>query len=155
MEDDSGQFLLLTSVVVALGLVILLVFINQSSMSGYSSSESIMNFPKDNIRDFRTETINEAQYIASAENSYNKTGNGSQIDGLGRKIGFNTNFTLSINDIKQIYAQRGIVVDVQSNTAYNDQTTDPKAQMLINTTLKMTYNDGETSYYETYVVDFG
>ena len=94
-------------------------------------------------------------YIASAENSYNKTGNGSQIDGLGRKIGFNTNFTLSINDIKQIYAQRGIVVDVQSNTAYNDQTTDPKAQMLLNTTLKMTYNDGETSYYETYVVDFG
>ena len=149
MEDDSGQFLLLTAVVVALGLVILLVFINQSSMSGYSSSESIMNFPKDTIRDFRAETIDQAQYIALTQNNI-PTENGSL-----RQDNFNASFDSSINDIKQLYAQRGIVIDVQYNTSYNDTTTIYAAQTLLNAKLNMKYNDGETSYNETYVADFG
>jgi hypothetical protein len=149
MEDDSGQFLLLTAVVVAVGLVILLVFINQSSMSGYSSSESIMNFPKDNIRDFRAEAIDQAQNIASIQNSIGIE-NGSQ-----RQDNFNTSYGSSIGDIKQLYAQKGAVVDVQFDTAYNGTTTIYADQKLVNANLIIKYDDGETSYNETYVADFG
>jgi hypothetical protein len=148
MEDESGQFLLLTSVVVAVSLVVLLVFINQSSMSGYSSSESIMNFPKDNIRDFRAETINDVQHIASTENSW-------PVNVTTKQLWFNSNISSSIYNTKQLYAQRGVVVDVQYKTVYNDTATEPPYQKLINATLYMDYNDGETSYNETYVADFG
>ena len=149
MEDDSGQFLLLTSVVVAIGLVVLLVFINQSSMSGYSSSESIMIFPKDNVRDFRAEMISEAQQIAYNENNKNDL----LISGT-RQSEFSSSFDSSINDIKTLYAQRGVSVDVQYTTMI-DPTNDPVYPKLMNTTLNLVYNDGETLYNENYVVDLG
>jgi hypothetical protein len=154
MDDDSGQFLLLTAVVVAVGLVVLLVYINQSSMSGYSSAESIINFPKDNIRDFRAETIINAQHIAAAENGIVNIENGSPADGPIRQNGFNTNFSSSINDIKKLYAQRGVAIDVQCNDIEYDPNAIPEYQKLLNATLIINYNDGGTLYNEKYVVDF-
>ena len=58
-NDDSGQFILLTSIIVVVGMVIILVFLNQSLMAGHSSAESIMNFPKNDIRDIRSVTLSE------------------------------------------------------------------------------------------------
>jgi hypothetical protein len=147
-DDDSGQFLLLTGVIVAVGLVVLLVFINQSSMSGYSSSESIMNFPKNDIRDFRAETINQAMQIATTENNI------GTIDGATRQLNFSQTFNKSKEEVRQLYARRGAVVDVSFNTAINS-TSVLAYQTIQNCTLYMSYTDGQTSYNETYLEVFG
>jgi hypothetical protein len=142
-NDDNGQFLLLTAIVVAVGLVVLLVFINQSSMSGHSSSESIMNFPKNDIRELRTETVSEAIQIAQTDNA-----NASLVGASAKMNHFNSTFDVYINDIKKIYAQHGSAVNVSYGNVDN-------GAILTNTTLKLSYSDGDTSYHETYPIEFG
>ena len=130
-DDDSGQFILLMSVVVAIGLVIVLVFLNQSMMAGHSSSESIINFPKNDIRDFRAVTVNEAYVL------------GTSMD----PATFNSTFDRYIGQTKDIFDEEGTMVDVSYKSAVNTST-----NRLDNTTIDLYYNNGETEYNDTTIV---
>ncbi len=142
-DDDSGQFILLMSVVVAIGLVILLVFFNQSLMAGYSSSQSIMDFPKNDIRDFRSETVSEA-YILGNNINGNLLGNNDQN---AFNNSFNDNFTRYRDQIQDLSMEHGTVVNVTWQNAVGGQ--NYKCE---NITLNLYYNNGETSYGENTVV---
>ena len=151
-DDDSGQFILLMSVVVAIGLVILLVFLNQSMLAGHSSAQSIMDFPKNDIRDLRSATLSEAQFmvnnvnnqINSSPSSYNN--NTTAFDTL-----FNGSFNNYIQQVQSIFEAQGTFVNVTYqntvipfNLTYRNQSYN--ISYCNNTTINLYYNNGETSY---------
>jgi hypothetical protein len=133
--DNTGQWLLLMAVVVGAGMAILLVFINQSMMAGFASSGAILDFPKNDIREIRSETIGEATEIGKTEN----------MDGTitldEKKINFNAAFNQYCSDLTRFYAPGAIVsvscVDMKTNTLVIEKVT-----------LKIYYNDGNTAYTE-------
>jgi len=150
-DDDSGQFILLMSVIVAVGLVIILVFFNQSLMAGYSSAQSIMDFPKNDIRDFRSATVNEAQGLGVEMNDNINASRNEDPNTFNST--FNGSFNNYIGQIQDIFAQQGTLVEVtyQNNVApvivndsvYNRTYT---FYMCNYTIINLYYNNGETSY---------
>src|SRR5208337_1663799 len=147
-RDDSGQFLLLTGIIISVGMVILLIFINQSSMGGYSSSDSIMNFPKNDIRDIRADTINEATYLGTLQNNnpysiYNNTTRGQHRSDM-----FNVSFNNYTRDMVNLTSLSGYAVDLSAVPSINNQT-------INNATVSIYFNDGETAYNETLIIDVG
>lgn len=147
LKDDSGQFLLLSGVIISLGMVILLIFINQSSMAGHSSSDSIMSFPKNDIRDIRTETVEEVQWIALRENNnpyligYNATTRGPH-----RQDMFNESFVRYAKDLSGLIAEKGCMVNVTCSPELNDQN-------ISSAMIGIYYNNGETIYSEDFWVN--
>ena len=51
--DDEGQWIVLMGVVVAAGMFVLAIIINQAPMVGQSTSEAVLEFPKNEIQDIR------------------------------------------------------------------------------------------------------
>jgi hypothetical protein len=156
-DDDSGQFILLMSIIVAVGLVIILVFLNQSLMAGYSSSTSIMDFPKNDIRDLRAATLNEAYDIGTAMNMQMNATPGIYNNNTSAFTDtFNVQFGNYTSQIIDLYAEKGIAVNISDFTdvdpvVYNNGT----GQTIYpgyNTTISLYYNDGETSYNDTTTV---
>ncbi|HTY91829.1 MAG TPA: hypothetical protein VMC84_11685 [Methanocella sp.] len=144
-DDDSGQFLLLTGVVISIGMVILLIFLNQSSMGGYSSSDSIMSFPKNDIRDLRIETINEAISLGARENNNPYYGYNNSTRGQIRSDMFNASFIGYASDIASLSARNGYLASVSAIPGVENQT-------ISNATVSVYYNNGETMYNETLTV---
>jgi hypothetical protein len=146
-HDDSGQFLLLTGIIISVGMIILLIFINQSSMGGYSSSDSIMNFPKNDIRDIRSETLSEAFAIGQLENN-NLYAAFPMTKGQHRLDGFNASFNDYAWDIQNLTAANGCMVNVSAVPLIHNDT-------IANATIWIYYNNSETEYNETMVVNVG
>lgn len=142
--DDSGQWLLLGSMIVAVGLAVLIVFVNQSMLAGHSSSGSIMDFPKNDIREMRSEITSEAYLLGIDANLY-----GASL--ADRKSRFETNFGQFVSESRYLYSSKGSDVNVSYSEGlnYSDQ---PGGQTLDNVTLFMYYNNGETLYNETKIV---
>lgn len=145
-DDESGQFILLMSIIVAIGLVIILIFFNQSMMAGHSSAQSIMDFPKDDIRDFRTKTVNEAIYLGSGANAgINATKDDSATAFYGR---FNDSFDRYLRQLQDIYAREGTSVsgDYSINLTEVPAPGNKILHPCDNMTIKLYYTNGETSY---------
>jgi hypothetical protein len=133
-------------IIISIGMVILLIFVNQSSMGGRSSSDSILSFPKNDIRDIRAETISEAQLIAASENlnpydmDYDNSTRGSH-----RQAMYNQSFKWYADNLTSLMAEKGTVVNLKSAPGLNDQ-------KICNATVSIYYNNGETMYSEDFVV---
>jgi hypothetical protein len=142
--DDSGQWLLLGAMIVAIGMAVLIVFVNQSILAGHSSSQSIMDFPKNEIREFRAETVNEAYVLGRTANM-----NGTSL--ADRQARFESAFDHYSSDLKYIFGTKGTVVRVQYFEGLN-LSMSPGGQSLDNVTLVLYYNNGDTKYNETSMV---
>jgi hypothetical protein len=138
-RDDSGQFLLLTGVIISIGMVILLIFLNQSSIAGHSSADSIMSFPKSDIRDIRNETIGEAYLIGDRENK-NTSHNSSMKMNM-----FNASFSQFASNVTRLYEEKGCLVNLTAVPALDNGT-------ISNATISIYYNNGETLYFENVTV---
>ncbi|CAJ35815.1 hypothetical protein [Methanocella arvoryzae] len=137
--DDSGQWLLLMGIVAGVGMAVLLVFVNQSVMAGSASSSSIVDFPKNDIREIRSEVVNEAYALGIAANK-----EGSDYN--GRSQAFKDSFDLYFKaDLEHMYAMKGVDLDVD---AQPHQTGD----MIGEVALEIYYSDGGTTYTEKTVV---
>jgi len=55
LRSDDGQWIIISGLVVAIGLIILSVLLNQAMISGGKASEAVLDFPKSDIREFRWE----------------------------------------------------------------------------------------------------
>jgi hypothetical protein len=153
-DDDSGQFILLMSIIVAIGLVIILIFFNQSLMAGHSSAQSIMDFPKDDIRDFKVETLSEAQELGARSNSGILLIKNDSTTAFNDS--FNSSFDTYIAQVQDIFAQHGTRVDVRYR-ANIKQVPAPGNKTLYmgeNMTINLYYNNGETSYDDNNTVYF-
>jgi hypothetical protein len=144
-KDDSGQFLLLTSIVVSIGLVILLIYMNQSSVAGHASSESIMNFPKNDIRELKAETVNQAYLTAVDVNEDPSLG---ALGGTGRQDAFNDSFKVYIAEVKSFYLEKGANVNITNLGCSFNASEAPANQTLQTVNLSIYYDDSETTYDE-------
>jgi hypothetical protein len=124
-KDDSGQFLLLSAIIISIVLVVLLIYINQSSIAGHSSSDSIMSFPKNDLRDISGETADEVYYLGTTEDTST----------------FNASVAQYAGDIQNLYKDKGTLVDISCNAVVN-------GTAVKNATVLIFYNDGETTYDE-------
>lgn len=138
--DDSGQWILLMAVIAGVGMAVLLVFVNQSVMAGYASSGSIMDFPKNDIREIRSEVVNEAFVLGTTVNK-----DGPDFD--KRKTWFEGNFTQFKGDLEQMYAMKG--VDLKITCGPLDGSGFDELEEI---PLRIDYSDGSTIYSENTVV---
>ena len=53
--NEDGQWIVLMGLLVALGLFFLALIINQSALVGQTTAEGVLEFPKNDIRDLRSE----------------------------------------------------------------------------------------------------
>jgi len=154
-DDDSGQFILLMSIVVVIGMIILLVFFNQSLMAGHSSAESIMDFPKNDIRDLRSTTLSEATQIGNEANTYiNSSQNTSQS---AFNNAFDANFNNYTSQLQEIFEEQGTTVEVYDNTSLMSVNLSNGKTIYLgySATINLYYNNGETSYDDNTTVYFG
>jgi hypothetical protein len=142
--DESGQWLLLAAMIVAVGLAVLIVFVNQSLLAGHSSAGSIMDFPKNDIREFRSEAVNEAYLLGTEANSQ-----GTSL--TDRQSRFENMFDRFTADISYIYSTKGSTVSVKYNESLNYSIL-PGGQSIDNIGLILNYNNGDTQYNETTTV---
>jgi hypothetical protein len=142
--DDTGQWLLLGTMIVAVGLAVLIVFVNQSVLAGHSSSGSIMDFPKNDIRELRAETISEV-YIAGTDANLH----GATL--ADRQSRFETMFDRFVEEARYMYSSKGSDVNISYSEGLN-YSNQPGGQSMDNVTLFLYFNNGDTQYNETRVV---
>jgi hypothetical protein len=142
--DDTGQWLLLGSMIVAVGLAVLIVFVNQSVLAGHSSSGSIMDFPKNDIRELRTETVNEAYLIGTDANLQ-----GASL--ADRQSRFKTQFSKFVEEARYMFSSKGSDVNIRFYEGLNYSGL-PGGQTMDNVTLVLYYDNGDTQYNETRIV---
>jgi hypothetical protein len=142
--DDTGQWLLLGSMIVGVGLAVLIVFVNQSMLAGHSSSGSIMDFPKNDIRELRSETVNEAYLIATDANL-----KGASL--ADRQSRFETQFGNFVDEARYAYSAKGSDVNISFYEGLNYSIL-PGGQTMDNITLILNYDNGDTQYNETRII---
>ncbi len=130
--DDEGQWIVLMGVVVATGMFILAIIINQAPMVGQSTSEAVLEFPKNEIQDIR-------YHLAPiAEIDKNTTG-------LLGSEGFENKIR---KDMQALSMARNNVVldfDIDRDTGFEDL-------FYRYNELDIHYNNGVTTYDEEYSV---
>ncbi len=129
--------MLLGAMIVAVGLAVLVVFVNQSVLAGHSSSGSIIDFPKNDIRELRTEVINEVYLIGADANHLD----GSLDD---RKALFEDRFGQFLDDIRYVYSSKGSDVRVL-DVSYNEVL---PGEHINDITFYLYYYNGDTNYGE-------
>jgi hypothetical protein len=155
INDTKGQWITLSGLTISLSLVIVAIIINQSAVTEYYSSYAVMEFPKEQIRELKTQTQETAR--SAAQHAWvlnNNTSNKAVFD----------NFTILINNYSEqvgtIYAIHGRTVNIAifNNTLENDNYTyTPSNIPIFNSTnhkieniwLNISYDDGTTSYDST------
>jgi len=55
LKNDDGQWIVLMGLLVAVGLFFLALIINQSALVGQTTAEGVLEFPKNDIRDLKSE----------------------------------------------------------------------------------------------------
>ncbi|HEY3274692.1 MAG TPA: hypothetical protein VGJ92_13060 [Methanocella sp.] len=136
-KNDQAQWLLLSSLVVSFGIVALLLLLNTAALAGHSSIESAMDFPKNQIRDLRTISVDEARIIGS-ETSANFT---TEAD---RLLHFGENYTRFVKDTINLYERQGTIVDITCTPLIDGSAVLGKIDIF--------YNDGNTMYMVTQTV---
>lgn len=141
--DESGQWLLLGAMILAIGLAVLIVFVNQAALAGHSASASIMDFPKNDIREFRSEIMIEGYLLGQEANIM-----GTSLP--ERRQMLNTNFTHFAEELRNHTMAKGSdsVVKYSDVDGLNYSTL-PGGQSIDNLTIFMHYNYGDTQYNET------
>jgi hypothetical protein len=154
INDDKAQWITLSGLTISLSLVIVAILINQSAVTGYYSSYATLEFPKEQIRELKTQTHETAKSAAQFAWMLNNTSNEAVF----------SNFTMLINNyseqVNTIYAVHGRTVNItlfnynQVNDTYSYP---PNKIPIFNSTnkkieniwLNISYDDGTTRYAST------
>lgn len=148
INDDKGQWITLSGLTISLSLVIVAILINQSAVTGYYSSYAALEFPKEQIRELKTQTHETAKSAAEF----------AMLNNTNKDVVY-SNFTQLLNSyneqITTIYAVHGRTVNI---TLYSLNTVSytyiPDNISMFNSTnnnissiwLNITYDDGTTKY---------
>jgi hypothetical protein len=128
-------------------------------MAGHSSAASIMDFPKDDIRDLRAATLSEADSIGTSMNEMiNATPGLYNNNTTAFNASFNEQFSNYTSQLKDLFAENGVIVDVANlndvEPVLLNNMTGETIYPGYNTTISLYYYDGETSYNDTTTVYF-
>ncbi|MBT8508907.1 hypothetical protein AZH53_10875 [Methanomicrobiaceae archaeon CYW5] len=127
--DDEGQWIVLMGVVVATGMFILAIIINQAPMVGQSTAEAVLEFPKNEIQDIRYHLAPIAQLDANTTGLIDKE-NKMRADMQALSMARNN----AVMDF-----------DIDRNTGFEDL-------FYQYNRLDIHYNNGVTTYDEEYSV---
>jgi len=154
IKDERAQWITLSGLTISLSLVIVAILINQSAVTGYFSSYGILEFPKEQIRELKTQTHETAKSAAQFAWMLDHTSNEAVF----------SNFIMLINNYSEqvttIYAVHGRTVNItlfnytkasdtytyQQNNISIFNSTNHKIE---NIWLNITYDDGTTRYAST------
>jgi hypothetical protein len=134
-EGTDGQWLLLSAIIVAVGLGALVLLLNMAILSGHSSTQSIMSFPKNEIRDLRYLSVSEAGVIGHGVNADNNITDKCAI--------FNETFGRFVNETGAFYQMHGALPVITYVPVYNGT-----LNKITNVSLDITFDDGTTVYTE-------
>jgi hypothetical protein len=118
--SDDAQWIVMMGFVVSLSFFFLALLLNQSTVVGQTTAESVLDFPKNDIRDVRSVMIQSAELNATGQIT------GGQYATIQNDIQ-----TLSLSEKKAVVQYQII----NTNPVW----------------LSIHYNNGVTSYNETYV----
>ena len=94
MNNQKGQWIILSGLVLALGLVSLVILLNQAMSAGYKVSAAETDFPSREITEIYEETVRTAKLVQS------------------KSLEFDKNMTDYATNISRIYASHGVFVDI-------------------------------------------
>ncbi len=139
LQDNKGQWILLSGLAISISLVAVAVLLNQAAVSGYHSSSAALEFPKDDIRDLVFHSREMSDQAVSIAVALNNSSNQS--------IGITTRSLINnySDQVSTIYAYHGQTVDVKMDnlTISANNTTSTIDSIWLN----ITFNDGNTFYY--------
>lgn len=141
-NNTNGQWIALSGLVISLIIISLAVLANQAILSGYYSSDAALNFPKENIRELKLQTWENARITKEMAYNINATSNES-IPIIYENI-FN-NCSLQMKDL---YAIRGETIDIKliSINSTNNSTNNSDIGIV---NVNLTYANGKTLYQST------
>ena len=137
ISDDNAQWILMGGLMVSIGMIVLSLLLHQAMMSGYQSSQAVLNFPKEDIRELVRETEREVKTAADQANRASATTN------------FNKTISNYSNSIGLLYAAHGQMVDI----SVQDLTLDA-SNNISTANISLMFFDGTTTYiYEPMVIE--
>lgn len=124
-----------------------MLLLNTAMLNGHFSTESIMSFPKNDIRDLRGESVQEANNIVQQGNA------NISMDNSTRSANFSNSYIPFVNDMKTIYSYKGADVNIKyyANVTNYVNTTNTKIDFV---TLNVSYYDGNTLYKENITLNY-
>ena len=96
MTNRKGQWIILSGLILALGLVSLVIILNQAMSAGYKVSTAETDFPNRAITELYEETVRTAKLV------WNET----------QANEFNASMRYFSENISNIYASHGVLVDI-------------------------------------------
>lgn len=143
-DDDQAQWLLLSGVIISIGLVALLLLLNNAVLTGHSSSQSIISFPKNELRDLRSNSISEITLLGETINKDNGIPDEDKVQA------FNDNFTRYFKETYNMSLIHGGLIDI---VAIPKTDTSSGGNLIIsNVSLSIKYYDDTTTYSENVLV---
>lgn len=142
---SSGQWLLLSAIVAAIGLGVIMILLNTAVLNGHSSIISIGSFPKNDIRDLRSSSVQEAVILSSKIN-----GDGS----VDKSDEFNASYGRFVSEISELYNAHGALTDINyvPNEVVITLVNGTNVGKIINVSLKISYYNRDTIYIENVTV---
>jgi hypothetical protein len=144
-DDDQAQWLLLSGVIISIGLVALLLLLNNAVLTGHSSSQSITSFPKNELRDLRSNSISEITVLGEAINKDNSITSKEQA-----VIAFNTGFERYYHEAYNMSLIHGGLINIVAIPAID--TSSGGNLIISNVSLSINYYDDTTTYSENVLV---
>jgi hypothetical protein len=138
-KDTRGQWIALSGLFISIILIGLAALANQAVIAGYHSSNAVLEFPKENIRELNSHTRDNARIIKDLSIDLNKTSNDT-IPVIYESLFYNYSIQM-----RGLYAIHGKTVDLSlvsinsTNGTYNNSDFD---LIFVN----ISYNDGTVHY---------
>lgn len=139
-KDTRAQWIALSGLVISLILLGLAALANQAIVAGYHSSNAVLEFPKENIRELNLHTRDNAQLLRGMAIGLNNSTSNDTIPVIFTQL-----FDDYSDQMEILYAAHGETVDISlksissPNGTYNDSDI---GTIFVN----LTYNDGSTIY---------
>ncbi len=136
-EDTSGQLIILSGFVLCFSLVILTILVNQAMITGYHSSNAVLEFPKHQIRDITSQTRESCVYMTELASELNQSNS--------TESNYRLLFENYTKQMAMLYAGHGerITLDL---SAMNLTSMAGNTSNLNTVWVNITYNNGMTYY---------
>ncbi|WP_370575979.1 hypothetical protein [Methanomethylovorans sp.] len=136
-EDTSGQLIILSGFVLCFSLVILTILVNQAMITGYHSSNAVLEFPKHQIRDITSQTRESCVYMTELARELNQSNS--------TESNYRLLFENYTEQMAMLYAGHGerITLDL---SAMNLTSMAGNTSTLNTVWVNITYNNGMTYY---------
>jgi hypothetical protein len=131
--NDEGQWIVLMGFIISVSIFFLAFIVSQSTVVGQTTSEAVLEFPKTEIQDFRSQISDlSGVWLLPAHNGWNKQ------NGAGHSI---------LTDIRvlSMYRQNAVVdFDIQRNATVNQGG-------ILYHPVTLHFNNGVTDYHEMFL----